>query len=204
MLWGQNHQSLYNWWICGLEGREGAKSDSKMSRPRVGETCWVQDAGRTVSAFPGHERICCRGPSSLAPSGKTLTLTFLSQEKDVTPDKNLLSKVQDAALWLETLSDGRPPKPSLATASSVADFFLALTICNSVMVSTTTEPRQRVRTGDGVGGMDGRITGMKGVPCTIAQNTWVLVTLSPCHHCETLNKALVLSGPQSPYVLNTI
>ncbi|XP_006073528.3 phospholipid-transporting ATPase VB isoform X1 [Bubalus bubalis] len=67
-----------------------------------------------------------------------------SIEKDVTPDKNLLSKVQDAALWLETLSDGRPPKPSLATASSVADFFLALTICNSVMVSTTTEPRQRV------------------------------------------------------------
>uniref|UniRef100_A0A4W2DMH2 Phospholipid-transporting ATPase n=1 Tax=Bos indicus x Bos taurus TaxID=30522 RepID=A0A4W2DMH2_BOBOX len=67
-----------------------------------------------------------------------------SIEKDVTPDKNLLSKVRDAALWLETLSDGRPPKPSLATASSVADFFLALTICNSVMVSTTTEPRQRV------------------------------------------------------------
>ncbi|KAF4015316.1 hypothetical protein G4228_006403 [Cervus hanglu yarkandensis] len=67
-----------------------------------------------------------------------------SIEKDVTPDKNLLSKVQDAALWLETLSDGRPPKPSLATASSIADFFLALTICNSVMVSTTTEPRQRV------------------------------------------------------------
>ncbi|KAI4570209.1 hypothetical protein MJT46_019639 [Ovis ammon polii x Ovis aries] len=67
-----------------------------------------------------------------------------SIEKDVTPDKNLLSKVRDAALWLETLSEGRTPKPSLATASSIADFFLALTICNSVMVSTTTEPRQRV------------------------------------------------------------
>lgn len=67
-----------------------------------------------------------------------------SIEKDVTPDKNLLSKVRDGALWLETLSDGRTPKPSLATASSIADFFLALTICNSVMVSTTTEPRQRV------------------------------------------------------------
>uniref|UniRef100_A0A8I3VYI5 Phospholipid-transporting ATPase n=1 Tax=Callithrix jacchus TaxID=9483 RepID=A0A8I3VYI5_CALJA len=67
-----------------------------------------------------------------------------SIEKDVTPDKNLLTKVQDAALWLETLSDSRPAKPSLSTTSSIADFFLALTICNSVMVSTTTEPRQRV------------------------------------------------------------
>ncbi|XP_053423350.1 phospholipid-transporting ATPase VB isoform X2 [Nycticebus coucang] len=67
-----------------------------------------------------------------------------SIEKDVTPDKNLLTKVRDAALWLESLSDGRPAKPSFSTTSSIADFFLALTICNSVMVSTTTEPRQRV------------------------------------------------------------
>uniref|UniRef100_H0X845 Phospholipid-transporting ATPase n=1 Tax=Otolemur garnettii TaxID=30611 RepID=H0X845_OTOGA len=66
-----------------------------------------------------------------------------SIEKDVTPDKNLLTKVRDAALWLESLSDGRATKPSFSTTSSIADFFLALTICNSVMVSTTTEPRQR-------------------------------------------------------------
>lgn len=69
---------------------------------------------------------------------------FLFQEKDVTPDKNLLSKVRDAALWLET-SDTRLVKPSHSTTASIADFFLALTICNSVMVSTTTEPRKRVR-----------------------------------------------------------
>ncbi|XP_052614420.1 phospholipid-transporting ATPase VB isoform X2 [Peromyscus californicus insignis] len=68
-----------------------------------------------------------------------------SIEKDVTPDKNLLSKVRDAALWLES-SDTRLPKPSHSTTASIADFFLALTICNSVMVSTTTEPRKRVTT----------------------------------------------------------
>ncbi|XP_073087868.1 phospholipid-transporting ATPase VB isoform X3 [Manis javanica] len=67
-----------------------------------------------------------------------------SIEKDVTPDKNLLTKVQDAALWLENLSDTRPAEPSLSATSSIADFFLALTICNSVVVSMTTEPRQRV------------------------------------------------------------
>ncbi|XP_004371294.1 phospholipid-transporting ATPase VB [Trichechus manatus latirostris] len=65
-------------------------------------------------------------------------------EKDVAPDKSLLTKVRNAALWLETLSDTKPAKPFLSTTSSIADFFLALTICNSVMVSTTTEPRQRV------------------------------------------------------------
>ncbi|XP_057631956.1 phospholipid-transporting ATPase VB [Chionomys nivalis] len=68
-----------------------------------------------------------------------------SIEKDVTPDKNLLSKVREAALWLET-SDSRLARPSLSTTASIADFFLALTICNSVMVSTTTEPRKRVTT----------------------------------------------------------
>lgn len=67
-----------------------------------------------------------------------------SLEKDVTPDKNLLTKVQDAALWLEALPGSRPAKPSLSTTAAIADFFFALTICNSVMVSTTTEPRQRV------------------------------------------------------------
>lgn len=67
----------------------------------------------------------------------------------MTPDKNLLAKVQEAALWLGTLPDSRPARPALSTTSSIADFFLALTICNSVMVSTTTEPRQRVGTGEG-------------------------------------------------------
>ncbi|XP_072486997.1 phospholipid-transporting ATPase VB isoform X2 [Notamacropus eugenii] len=65
-------------------------------------------------------------------------------EKDVTPDQGLLTKVKDAAWKVETLTSHRVTKSSLSTGSSITDFFLALTICNSVMVSTTTEPRQRV------------------------------------------------------------
>uniref|UniRef100_F7GIK3 Phospholipid-transporting ATPase n=1 Tax=Monodelphis domestica TaxID=13616 RepID=F7GIK3_MONDO len=65
-------------------------------------------------------------------------------EKDVTPDQGLLTKVKDAALKLETLTPHKVTKPSFTTGSSITDFFLALAICNSVMVSTTTEPRQRV------------------------------------------------------------
>uniref|UniRef100_A0A5F8GUZ9 Phospholipid-transporting ATPase n=1 Tax=Monodelphis domestica TaxID=13616 RepID=A0A5F8GUZ9_MONDO len=66
-------------------------------------------------------------------------------EKDVTPDQGLLTKVKDAALKLETLTPHKVTKPSFTTGSSITDFFLALAICNSVMVSTTTEPRQRIR-----------------------------------------------------------
>lgn len=67
-------------------------------------------------------------------------------EKDVSPDRNLLGRIQEAGLWLDALtrtnSNSAQPMPS--PASSVADFFLALTICNSVMVSTATEPRHRI------------------------------------------------------------
>ncbi|XP_072612817.1 phospholipid-transporting ATPase VB isoform X11 [Vulpes vulpes] len=104
---------------------------------------WAQPLRRCHSAqvpIQGHsrQRSIGRCESSQPP------VAFSSPiEKDVTPDKNLLPKVQDAALWLETLSDTKPAKTSLSTTSSIADFFLALTICNSVMVSTTTEPRQR-------------------------------------------------------------
>ncbi|XP_074068587.1 phospholipid-transporting ATPase VB isoform X2 [Macrotis lagotis] len=65
-------------------------------------------------------------------------------EKDVTPDQVLLTKVKDAALKLESLTAHKVTKPYHSTGSSITDFFLALAICNSVMVSTTTEPRQRV------------------------------------------------------------
>ncbi|XP_067589044.1 phospholipid-transporting ATPase VB [Pseudorca crassidens] len=89
----------------------------------------------------GHWRQRSRGRCEISQPAVAFSSSI---EKDVTPDKNLLTKVQDAALWLETLSDSRPAKPSLSTTSSTADFFLALTICNSVTVSTTAEPRQRV------------------------------------------------------------
>ena len=117
-----------------------------------GRMCWMQDCSDS-GVFPY--------PRQAEPAGRDLPpqsfqektslgfcfVLFFFQEKDVTPDKNLLSKVRDAALWLET-SDTRPAKPLHSTTASIADFFLALTICNSVMVSTTTEPRKRVRWSD--------------------------------------------------------
>ncbi|XP_014732813.1 PREDICTED: probable phospholipid-transporting ATPase VB isoform X1 [Sturnus vulgaris] len=59
-------------------------------------------------------------------------------EKDVSPDSRLLRRVREAALQTESFS------PFIHTKTSFTDFFLALAICNTVLVSTTTEPRQRV------------------------------------------------------------
>uniref|UniRef100_A0A8C3MV54 Phospholipid-transporting ATPase n=1 Tax=Geospiza parvula TaxID=87175 RepID=A0A8C3MV54_GEOPR len=61
-------------------------------------------------------------------------------EKDVTPDSRLLRRVREAALQTESFS----PFIHMKTSTSFTDFFLALAICNTVLVSTATEPRQRV------------------------------------------------------------
>ncbi|XP_074912745.1 phospholipid-transporting ATPase VB isoform X1 [Buteo buteo] len=61
-------------------------------------------------------------------------------EKDVTPDSRLLRRVREAAFQAENLS----PFMHTKTSTSFTDFFLALAICNTVLVSTATEPRQRV------------------------------------------------------------
>uniref|UniRef100_A0A8C9N9T3 Phospholipid-transporting ATPase n=1 Tax=Serinus canaria TaxID=9135 RepID=A0A8C9N9T3_SERCA len=61
-------------------------------------------------------------------------------EKYVTPDSRLLRRVREAALQTESFS----PFIHMKTSTSFTDFFLALAICNTVLVSTATEPRQRV------------------------------------------------------------
>ncbi|XP_063784830.1 phospholipid-transporting ATPase VB [Pseudophryne corroboree] len=65
-------------------------------------------------------------------------------EKDVTPDQTLLKKVREASVQIETLSSFKSQSSSRSSSSPYIDFFLALAICNTVMVSTATEPRQRV------------------------------------------------------------
>ncbi|MGH0147079.1 UNVERIFIED_CONTAM: hypothetical protein FKN15_009923 [Acipenser sinensis] len=61
-------------------------------------------------------------------------------ETDVTPDKKLMKIVREAANQMETWCEVRYSSDS----ASYVDFFLALAICNTVVVSTATEPRHRV------------------------------------------------------------
>ncbi|KAM4748426.1 phospholipid-transporting ATPase VB [Rhinophrynus dorsalis] len=64
-------------------------------------------------------------------------------EKDVTPDHMLLKKVREASVHIG-LSPFKPQSNIRASSLPYIDFFLALAICNTVVVSTATEPRQRV------------------------------------------------------------
>uniref|UniRef100_A0A803XZE2 Phospholipid-transporting ATPase n=1 Tax=Meleagris gallopavo TaxID=9103 RepID=A0A803XZE2_MELGA len=87
--------------------------------------------------FQGHTRSRSLGRRDSNQSQVAFSSTI---EKDVTPDSRLLRRVREAALRTENLS----PFIHMKTATSFTDFFLALAICNTVVVSTTTEPRQRV------------------------------------------------------------
>lgn len=98
---------------------------------------------RCVSARPrlhGHYRKKSEGRFEVP----TSEVAFSSPiEKDVTPDSMLLKKVRDAAVHIEGLKSTKSAGSS-ALNSAIGDFFLALAICNTVVVSTATEPRQRV------------------------------------------------------------
>ncbi|XP_034262320.1 phospholipid-transporting ATPase VB isoform X1 [Pantherophis guttatus] len=89
--------------------------------------------------FQGHARKKYQGLWGIVPSQVAFSSTL---EKDVTPDNKLLMKMKNLSCPPESFksfTDGE-------TTSSITDFFLALTLCNTVVVSTATEPRQRVTT----------------------------------------------------------
>ncbi|XP_067852239.1 phospholipid-transporting ATPase VB [Heptranchias perlo] len=65
-----------------------------------------------------------------------------SVEKDISPDEVLLKRIRDAVVHVDTLTQ---LKAGIGLESAcIIDFFLALALCNTVMVSTATQPRQRV------------------------------------------------------------
>ncbi|XP_053167511.1 phospholipid-transporting ATPase VA isoform X2 [Hemicordylus capensis] len=67
-------------------------------------------------------------------------------EKDITPDPNLLEKVNECASYLEILRSHDQPLSQLSPElSDIFDFFIALTICNTVVVTSPNQPRQKVR-----------------------------------------------------------
>ncbi|ETE59383.1 putative phospholipid-transporting ATPase VB, partial [Ophiophagus hannah] len=75
-------------------------------------------------------------------NGKEFSHQENGKEKDVTPDNRLLMKMKNLSCPPESLKSFTTGE----TTSSITDFFLALTLCNTVVVSTATEPRQRVTT----------------------------------------------------------
>nr|XP_020664948.1 probable phospholipid-transporting ATPase VB isoform X2 [Pogona vitticeps] len=102
----------------------------------------TQPLRRSQSArahFQGHRRIRSLGAYGNCPFQVAFSSTI---EKDVTPDNRLWMKVRNTSCHLDPLA----PFMSTKATSSITDFFLALALCNTVVVSTATEPRQRVTT----------------------------------------------------------
>ncbi|KAJ7316241.1 hypothetical protein JRQ81_002403 [Phrynocephalus forsythii] len=102
----------------------------------------TQPLKRSQSArahFQGHKRNRSLGTCGNSPFQVAFSSTI---EKDVTPDNRLWMKVRNASCQLESLT----PFMSTKATSSITDFFLALALCNTVVVSTATEPRRRITT----------------------------------------------------------
>uniref|UniRef100_A0A8C6E327 Phospholipid-transporting ATPase n=1 Tax=Moschus moschiferus TaxID=68415 RepID=A0A8C6E327_MOSMO len=67
-------------------------------------------------------------------------------EKDVTPDPKLLEKVRECGRCLASARHQEHPLDHLSPElSDIFDFFIALTICNTVVVTSPDQPRQKVR-----------------------------------------------------------
>ncbi|XP_015337566.1 phospholipid-transporting ATPase VD isoform X2 [Marmota marmota marmota] len=65
-------------------------------------------------------------------------------ETDVVPDTRLLDKFSQITPQLFTPGDRTIPSPALETLY-IMDFFIALAICNTVVVSAPNQPRQKIR-----------------------------------------------------------
>uniref|UniRef100_A0A8B9MSE9 Phospholipid-transporting ATPase n=1 Tax=Accipiter nisus TaxID=211598 RepID=A0A8B9MSE9_9AVES len=70
---------------------------------------------------------------------------YLTIEKDITPDPSLLEKVNECAKHLEVMRSHEQPLSHLSPElCDIFDFFIALTICNTVVV---TAPNHRLTSG---------------------------------------------------------
>uniref|UniRef100_A0A8C6DXK7 Phospholipid-transporting ATPase n=1 Tax=Moschus moschiferus TaxID=68415 RepID=A0A8C6DXK7_MOSMO len=72
-------------------------------------------------------------------------------EKDVTPDPKLLEKVRECGRCLASARHQEHPLDHLSPElSDIFDFFIALTICNTVVVTSPDQPRQKASSGASV------------------------------------------------------
>ncbi|XP_072540521.1 phospholipid-transporting ATPase VA [Salminus brasiliensis] len=116
--------------------------------PRRESLC-SQHSGKVVlrsQSTKSHRRTGSRAEAKRASILSKHTAFSSPMEKDITPDPQLLDKVNDCGSQMEfmrfhsQLVNQIPPD-----LCDVFDFFIALTICNTVVVSSPNQPRQKVR-----------------------------------------------------------
>ncbi|XP_075901720.1 phospholipid-transporting ATPase VA isoform X2 [Nelusetta ayraudi] len=93
-----------------------------------------------------HRRTGSRAEAKRASILSKHTAFSSPMEKDITPDPQLLDKVNDGSSQMDFMRFHNQPVSQLPSdLADIMDFFIALTICNTVVVSSPNQPRQKVR-----------------------------------------------------------
>ncbi|CAG05674.1 unnamed protein product, partial [Tetraodon nigroviridis] len=93
-----------------------------------------------------HRRTGSRAEAKRASILSKHTAFSSPMEKDITPDPQLLDKFNDCSSQMDFMRFHSQPVSQLPSdLADIVDFFIALTLCNTVVVSSPNQPRQKVR-----------------------------------------------------------
>uniref|UniRef100_UPI0037E82712 phospholipid-transporting ATPase VA n=1 Tax=Semicossyphus pulcher TaxID=241346 RepID=UPI0037E82712 len=93
-----------------------------------------------------HRRTGSRAEAKRASILSKHTAFSSPMEKDITPDPQLLDKVNECSSQMDFMRFHSQPTSQLPSdLADIIDFFIALTICNTVVVSSPNQPRHKVR-----------------------------------------------------------
>ncbi|XP_005410479.2 PREDICTED: probable phospholipid-transporting ATPase VA, partial [Chinchilla lanigera] len=121
------------------------KGGSWSQRGSIGSHQSVRIVHRTQST-KSQRRSGSRAEAKRASMLSRHTAFSSPMEKDITPDPKLLEKVSECDRCLALSRHQEQPLAHLSPElSDVFDFFIALTVCNAVVVTSPDQPRQKVR-----------------------------------------------------------
>ncbi|XP_077389851.1 phospholipid-transporting ATPase VA [Festucalex cinctus] len=94
-----------------------------------------------------HRRTGSRAEAKRASILSKHTAFSSPMEKDITPDPQLMDKVNECGSQMDFMRFHSQPMSQLPSdLCDIMDFFIALTLCNTVVVSSPDQPRHKVRT----------------------------------------------------------
>ncbi|KAF3817944.1 hypothetical protein GH733_014816 [Mirounga leonina] len=143
-----NAQRLARYQEADSEEEEAVpRGGSLPQRGSIGSHQSVRVMHRTQST-KSHRRTGSRAEAKRASMLSKHTAFSSPMEKDITPDPKLLEKVNECDRCLATARPQERPLAHLSPElSDVFDFFIALTICNTVVVTSPDQPRQKASSG---------------------------------------------------------
>ncbi|XP_049469900.1 phospholipid-transporting ATPase VA isoform X1 [Panthera uncia] len=141
-----NAQRLARYQEADSEEEEAVpRGGSLPQRSSIGSHQSIRIMHRSQST-KSHRRTGSRAEAKWASMLSKHTAFSSPMEKDITPDPKLFEKVSECDRCLAIARHQEYPLAHLSPElSDVFDFFIALTICNTVVVTSPDQPRQKVR-----------------------------------------------------------